>query len=82
MEFLVIPNVLLYLWAFIESVKRTKRTNVRRWLRIPAAAISLYICIVYSLVLFDVIQSFDVPALMRWFQLVIAGYIIAEAKNE
>ena len=81
MDFLIVLNVVFFGWAFYSSAKRIKRDNPRLGLRIPALFISGYICVVYLLVLLRVISETDIPRLMRWFQLVIAAYIVLEAKN-
>lgn len=81
MNFLIVLNVLFFGWAFVTSLQRCKRDNLRLWLRIPAVFISGYICLVYFFVMIHVITESDIPSLMRWFQLVVAAYIVLEAKN-
>jgi len=81
MDFLIVLNVVFFGWALFSSIRQIKRSNPRLGLRIPALFISGYICTVYLLVLFHVISETDIPRLMRWFQLVIAAYIVLEAKN-
>lgn len=81
MNFLIVLNVVFFGWAFFSSVKRLRRDNPRLWIRIPALFISGYVCMVYFLVMIHVITESDIPQLMRWFQLVIAAYIVLEAKN-
>lgn len=81
MDFLIVLNVVFWGWALFSSLRRCIKTNPRLWLRIPAVFISGYICVVYLLVLVHALSETDIPVLMRWFQLVIAAYIVVEAKN-
>lgn len=63
------------------SARRIRRDNYRAWLRLPAAFISGYICFVYVIAFFGIIPEMDIRYFMRWFQLVIAAYIVLEARH-
>lgn len=78
---LILLNAVLFGWALFESVRRVKRTNTRRWLRVPAAFLAGYIFIVYLSAIVGIIPDAEIRFYMRWLQLVIAGYIVAEAKH-
>lgn len=80
-DILILLNVLLFGWAFWETLKRIKRVNVRLWLRVPAAFIAGYIFLVYLLTVLGLIDESNIRYFMRWFQLVIAAYIVLEAKH-
>ena len=80
MDIIIMANVILFGWAFVETVRKLKN-NVRMWLRIPAAFISLYYVIIFVFALLGVIPDVDVKLYMRWFQMVVAAYIILESKH-
>lgn len=79
--FLIVANIIFYGLALYFTARKIRRDNYRMWIRIPAAFISGYIFIVYLLVVFGIIPEAEVRFFMRWFQLVIASYIILEAKH-
>jgi len=79
--FLITANIIFYGLAFYLTARKIRRDNYRMWMRIPAAFLSGYIFLVYSLVILGIIPDESVRYFMRWFQLVIAAYIILEAKH-
>ena len=81
MNILAFINIIIYSWGFVEVAKRLRRGSPALWLRIPAAFICLYVTSIYVLVLFGVITQFEITYYMRWFHLVIASYIILEARH-
>ena len=80
--FLVVANIVFFAYSLYVNAQRVKQTNNRAWLRIPAVFISAYICSVYIFVLLGIIDEAIIGRyFMRWFQLVIAAYLIIEARN-
>lgn len=80
-SFLVVANFIAFGLAFYLTAIRIRRDNARMWIRIPAAFVAGYICFVYLLAIFGVIPDGEVRHFMRWFQLVIAAYIMLEARH-
>jgi len=78
---LLITNVIMFGWAALASIRKIRRDNVRMWLRIPAAFVAIYICFVYLLASLGIVPQDEIRFFMRWFQLVIAAYIILEAQH-
>lgn len=81
MEALIVANIAIYLWGLYETGRRIKRNSASLWLRIPAAFICGYVALVYIAALTGIISQDEIPVFMRWFHIVIAGYIILEAKH-
>lgn len=70
--FLIVANIVFFAVAFYINARQVKRTNVRMWLRIPAAFISAYICIVYMLALIGILTS---GGHTLFYALVPVGYL-------
>jgi len=79
--FLITANIIFYGLAFYFTARKIRRDNYRMWMRIPAAFVSGYIFLVYLLVIVGIIPEDNVRYFMRWFQLVIAAYIMLEARH-
>lgn len=67
--------------AFLVNIRRLGHDNPRRWLRIPALAISVYVFIVFFLAFIGVIPDDSIRLFMRWFWTAAMMYIVAEAWN-
>lgn len=77
----ILANFIIFSYSVYVNLKRAKKTNPRRALRIAAAVASLYVVFIYFLVLIGGLQEFEVRFYMRWFQFPIAVIFIAEAIN-
>lgn len=63
------------------SIRFFKRDNPRRWLRLPAALIALYIAGVYLASMLGIVPESEIRFFMRWFQGAITIYLTVEALN-
>ena len=77
---LIIANVIV--WGVALVISATKIKGVVKWYSIPAAFISLYIFTIYACSLFGIIPEYEIRFYLRWFNIVIAAYMILRSKHD
>lgn len=81
MDPLIVANVVMFSFAFYASLRKFLNEKRTRLFRLPAVFISGYILSVYALNMIGLVEVMDIRIYMRWFQLVIAAYIMLEARH-
>lgn len=77
---LIILNIIV--WGAALVIATTKIKGVVKWFSIPAAFISLYIFTIYTCSLLGIIPEYEIRLYLRWFNIVIAAYMILRSKHD
>lgn len=81
MDTLILANLVMSFGALILTSRRFFTEREMKMFRLPAMFISAYIFSIYLLSVMGIIPESDIRQYMRWFQLVIAAYIMLETKH-
>lgn len=82
MDPLILANVACFGWALYETTRKMLWSDYpRKPLRFVASFVSFYFFVIYLLAMVGVIPDIEVRLFLRWFNVVVALYMILEARH-